>query len=67
MIPGEYEFSTQSKELMEIISGELDIKLLDSPKWKIIRGCMNFDVPPNSSFKVRVKKLVNYTCSYFEE
>ena len=67
MLPGEYEFSTQSKELMEIISGELDIKLLDSPEWKIIRGGMNFDVPKNSSFKVKVKKLVNYTCSYFEE
>ena len=32
MLPSEYEFSTQSKELMEIISGELDIKLLNSPE-----------------------------------
>ena len=67
MLPGEYEFSTQSKELMQIISGELNLKLTDNPEWKIIKGGMNFNVPKNSSFKVKVKKLVNYTCSYFEK
>ena len=29
MLPGEYEFKTQSKELMEIISGELNFQLKD--------------------------------------
>ena len=66
MLPGEYEFSTQSKELMEIISGELSLKLQDSQEWKIIKEGLNFNVPKNSSFKVKVLKLVNYTCSYFE-
>ena len=67
MFPGEYEFKTQSKELMEIISGELNLKLRDDPEWKIIRGGMSFHAPKNSSFKVKVSKLINYTCSYFNE
>ena len=67
MLPGEYEFSTQSKELMDITSGELILKLLGSPEWKLIKEGGSFNVPNNSSFKVKVKKLVNYTCSYIEE
>ncbi len=67
MLPGEYDFSTQSKELMEIFTGELDLKLPDSLEWKIIKGGMSFHVPKNSYFKVKVSKLINYTCSYFDE
>ena len=67
MLPGEYEFKTNSKELMEIISGELDLKLLHNSEWKTITGGMSFHVPKNSSFKVKVSKLTNYSCSYFEE
>jgi len=29
MLPGEYEFSTAEKELMEIISGEMEVLLLE--------------------------------------
>ena len=67
MLPGEYEFSTQLKELIEICTGELNLKLLDNPEWKIIKGGMSFNVPKNSSFKVKVSKLINYTCTYFDE
>ena len=67
MLPGDYEFSTQSKELMEIFTGELNLKLPDNPGWKIIKGGMSFNIPKNSSFKVKVSKLINYTCSYFDE
>ena len=29
MLPGKYEFNTESQELMEIISGKLNLKLLN--------------------------------------
>ena len=67
MLPGNYEFSTQSKELMEIFTGELDLKLPDNSGWKIIKEGMSFNVPKNSSFKVKVSKLINYSCTYFDE
>lgn len=66
MLPGEYEFNTESKELMEIVSGKLNLKLKDDDDWKLISDGMDFNVPSNSSFKVKVLKLVNYTCSYFD-
>ena len=66
MLPGEYEFKTQSKELMEIISGELNFQLKDKTNWNIIKDGMSFIVEKNSSFKVKVLKTVNYSCSYFD-
>ena len=66
MLPGEYEFNTESKELIEIVSGKLDIKLKDDNNWILITDRMDFYIPSNSSFKVKVLELVNYTCSYFD-
>ena len=64
MLPGEYEFNTNSKELMEIISGELEYQLLNKTSWMKIKDGMNFNIEENSSFKIKVLQIVNYCCSY---
>ncbi len=64
MLPGEYEFSTVAPELMEITSGELDVKLPGSDRWVSIKGNESFDVPANSKFQVHVKMVTDYCCSY---
>jgi uncharacterized protein YaiE (UPF0345 family) len=38
MLPGEYEFSTREKEMMEIFSGELEVLLPGETLWKTVRG-----------------------------
>ncbi len=65
MLPGDYEFNTDAKELMEIISGELEIKLPDE-NWKKISGGESVEVPANSSFKLKIFKVTDYCCSYFK-
>ena len=67
MLPGKYEFNTEARELMEIMSGKLNLKLQNDEEWKLINYGMEFNIPKNSSFKVEVLELVNYTCSYFED
>ncbi len=67
MLPGEYEFKTQSREVMEIITGKLNLMLKFDADWKMIKEGMKFEIPKNSSFKVKVIELVNYTCSYFND
>ena len=67
MLIGEYEFNTVSRELMEIISGKLKLKLKGENEWKLITDGMEFNIPKNSSFKLKVLELINYTCSYFED
>ena len=66
MLPGEYEFKTQSKELMEIISGELNLQLEGETDWNTFKDGMSFKVSKNSSFRVKVLKIINYTCSYYD-
>ena len=66
MLPGEYEFKTNSKELMEIISGELSVQLQEETIWNTIKEGMSFNVSKDSSFKVRVLKTTNYSCSYLD-
>jgi len=66
MLPGEYEFNTDSKEIMEIISGKLEYQILNKTGWTLITDEMSFDVPAKSSFKVRVIQISHYCCSYIE-
>ena len=66
MLPGEYEFKTNSKELMEIISGKLEYQLLNNTDWITITDGMNFSIPNNSSFKVKIIQIVDYCCSYLD-
>lgn len=67
MLPGEYEFGTADKELMEIIQGALDVKLPGSDQWSTFTGGEFFEVPANSSFKLIVKETTDYCCSYIKE
>ncbi len=64
MLPGEYEFGTEAAELMEITSGDLDVKLPGSDVWTNIKGGEFFDVPANSKFHVNVKTITDYCCTY---
>tara|TARA_Y100000589_G_scaffold327597_1_gene369768 strand:+ start:1126 stop:1443 length:318 start_codon:yes stop_codon:yes gene_type:complete len=67
MLSGNYEFNTVSREIMEIVSGKLNLKRKDDDNWISITEGMEFTVPKNSSFKLKVIDLVNYTCSYFDD
>ena len=66
MLEGEYEFNTSKKEIMEITTGEMHVLLPNSSDWKIYIENMSFEVPANSSFKVKVKQITNYCCSYLD-
>jgi len=64
MLPGEYEFGTVAAELMEITSGELEVKLPGADKWISIKGGESFNVPADSKFQVNIKTITDYCCTY---
>ncbi len=67
MLPGEYEFGTDVKEIMEIQAGELNVLLPGDSEWIAINGTGTFTVPANAKFKLDVKTVTDYICSYIKE
>lgn len=65
MLPGDYEFNTDVKELMEITAGELQVQL-PGEDWKAIQAGESFEVPANSLFKLKITRTTDYCCSYLK-
>ena len=64
MLPGEYEFNTDAKEIMDILSGDLDVLLPGRQDWKNFRGGDSFEVPAKSGFRLKVREITDYCCSF---
>jgi len=67
MQPGDYEFGTEAAEVMEILAGDLDILLPGKENWQQVGAGDSFEVPANSSFKLKIKEMTDYCCSYLPE
>lgn len=66
MLPGDYEFNTADKEIMEILSGDLDVMLPGAKGWRTIRGGESFEVPAQSKFGLKIKTITDYCCSFIK-
>jgi uncharacterized protein YaiE (UPF0345 family) len=66
MQPGEYTFNTGAPEVMEVLGGAMDYKLLPDDEWATVAAGESFDVPGDISFSVRVSAFADYCCSYTE-
>lgn len=62
--PGEYEFGTAAKEIMNVIEGELIALLPHQTEWEAFGAGTFFEVEANSSFKVKTTKQTAYLCQY---
>ena len=67
MLKGEYEFNTEQKEIMEIMTGKLQVLLPNKSEWINIKSGEIFEVPNNSSFILKIHDLTNYCCEYIDE
>lgn len=66
MLPGAYEFNTAEKEIMEILSGRLEVELPGVGDWKMIQAGFSFEVPPHSTFRLKVHEITDYCCSFIK-
>lgn len=64
MLPGEYEFSTEAAEIMEILGGSMDVQLPGAAAFKTFKTGDSFNVPAKSSFKLILREVADYCCSY---
>jgi uncharacterized protein YaiE (UPF0345 family) len=64
MMPGDYRFGTDKKEIMEILSGHVEVLLPGEDLWRKIEGGDSFEVPAKSAFDIKVLDVTDYCCSY---
>ena len=64
MAPGEYEFGTNQREIMHVVSGCLVVRLPNSNQWESFEAGTQFTVPANSKFQLKVATDTAYLCEY---
>jgi uncharacterized protein YaiE (UPF0345 family) len=64
MEPGDYEFSTGTKEVMRVIAGSLTVKLPGKSEWLNFPAGSKFEVPAGSKFQLKVSEDTAYLCEY---
>jgi len=64
MEPGAYTFSTGDRELMQVVSGALIVRLPGSETWETFAAGSSFNVPGNASFDLKVEEPTSYLCRY---
>lgn len=64
MVPGDYEFGTDSQEIMKVVSGCLTVKLPGETLWKDYLAGSEFTVAPRSKFQLKVAVDSAYLCLY---
>jgi Uncharacterized protein conserved in bacteria len=62
--PGEYEFSTSTREVMTIVTGKISVKLPTTNEWKYFTPGSSFSVESGLKFKVRAESDTGYLCLY---
>jgi purine/pyrimidine-nucleoside phosphorylase len=67
IMPGQYEFGTNEKEQMELLTGKLEVLLPGNEKWITVNPGQTFEIPAKSEFKVKAAELSDYCCSYMKE
>jgi uncharacterized protein YaiE (UPF0345 family) len=66
MLPGDYEFNTEAAEKMEVLGGEMTIQIAGETEWTTYKEGEAYDVPANSSFKLKITAPADYCCSYID-
>jgi len=66
MQPGDYEFNTDKKELMEIQQGEVEVLLPGQDEWHRFSAGESFEVTASASFKIKALSLTDYCCSFID-
>ena len=61
---GEYEFSTSKKEVMTVVSGQLNVKLPGEIDFKPYNAGDDFTVAANETFHLKVNVQSAYLCTY---
>ncbi len=61
---GEYEFSTSKKEVITVVSGQLNVQLPGETEFSPYNSGDEFTVAANEKFQLKVNVQTAYFCTY---
>jgi uncharacterized protein YaiE (UPF0345 family) len=61
---GEYHFNTDAAERMNVIGGELSVRLTEKSEWQRYPAGTAFEVPAKSGFDVKADEPSAYLCEF---
>ena len=64
MAAGEYEFGTSTVEIMQVVSGAMEVLLPDRSEWQTFSAGDRFQVEAGVKFQLRIAADVAYLCLY---
>jgi uncharacterized protein YaiE (UPF0345 family) len=64
MQAGDYEFNTDKKETVSVVSGALTVRLPDSDEWQTFEAGDSFIVDAQQTFQLKVAVDTAYLCTY---
>jgi len=64
MAAGDYEFGTDTVEIMTVVSGQLIIQQPNETEWKTYNKGESFEVAKGVKFKVKCTEDTPYLCLY---
>lgn len=67
MLSGKYVFNTGAPELMEVTTGQAEVRLPGEEGFTLYSAGESFNVPGNSSFELNIPVIFDYVCSFLEE
>ena len=67
VIGGEYEFSTDGAEYMEILQGVFEIRLPGEDTFTAYHAGDTFTIPKHTKFSVRTDSVSDYCCTYLSD
>lgn len=64
MAIGDYDFSTSQHEVMTVVSGTMTVLLPGLEEWQTFDAGQHFEIPADSSFKLKIPVETAYLCTY---
>jgi len=62
--PGDYEFTTDSSEVMTVVFGKISLYYPQYNEWEEFERGSSFSVPEKSVFQIKVEQDSAYLCEY---
>lgn len=64
MAAGEYQFSTDKKEVMTVISGQMTVLLPGQDNWQTFNAGQSYEIAAQQTFKLKLASDTAYLCTY---